>query len=186
MSWFLYVVECNARGKPLYTGISTNVEQRVKTHNAGKGAKYVKGKLPVVLVATWEYPDKSTALRAEIAFKSLSRLAKQIYVQSPDQWDWENPKRRRVQADAEEAGMERVMAKTRIVSSKELTSRSLRAEDYVDRETACWGCGKWSSTIYCQGCADAGKAKCPHDKEVTDCNDCMVEGDLAHDARREG
>ena len=31
-----------------------------------------------------------------------------------------------------------------------------------------------------------GKAKCPHDKEVADCNDCMVEGDFAHDARREG
>jgi putative endonuclease len=88
----MYVVECNAHGKPLYTGISKNVAKRVETHNAGKGAKYVKGKLPVVLVATWEYPDKSTALKAEYAFKHrIPRLSKQIYIQSPELWDWENP-----------------------------------------------------------------------------------------------
>ncbi len=92
MSWFLYVVECNAHGKPLYTGISKDVAKRVETHNAGKGAKYVKGKLPVVLVATWEYPDKSTALKAEYAFKEVSRLVKQMFIQSPELWDFKNPK----------------------------------------------------------------------------------------------
>jgi putative endonuclease len=92
VSWFLYVVECNAHGKPLYTGISKDVAKRVETHNAGKGAKYVKGKLPVVLVATWEYPDKSTALKAEYAFKEVSRLVKQIFIQSPELWDFKNPK----------------------------------------------------------------------------------------------
>jgi hypothetical protein len=55
-----------------------------------------------------------------------------------------------------------------------------------DGQTICWGCGNWSDTLYCQKCADAGKAKCPHGKEVADCNDCMVEGDLAYDSRREG
>jgi hypothetical protein len=49
----------------------------------------------------------------------------------------------------------------------------------------CAGCGTDSATVYCAKCADAGKAKCPHGKDMADCNSCMVEGDLAFDAARE-
>jgi len=56
----------------------------------------------------------------------------------------------------------------------------------IDADTICWGCGEWSATIYCQKCSDEGKAKCGHGREPADCNACMVEGDLAHDSKREG
>lgn len=92
MSWFVYVVEGNykppnAHASMLYCGISKNVDKRVEVHNRGKGAKAVKGYLPVRLVASWKYPDKSTALKAEYAFKKLTRLQKQIYVNNPETWN---------------------------------------------------------------------------------------------------
>ena len=46
---FMYVVSC-ADGT-LYTGYTTDVEHRVVVHNAGKGAKYTRSRLPVRLVA---------------------------------------------------------------------------------------------------------------------------------------
>ena len=42
---YMYVLEC-ADGS-LYTGYTTDVEKRLKTHNAGKGAKYTRARLPV-------------------------------------------------------------------------------------------------------------------------------------------
>jgi hypothetical protein len=55
----------------------------------------------------------------------------------------------------------------------------------LDLQTACWGCGKWSYTLYCAECAK--EAKCPHGKIINDgCNACDVEGDLAYDSQREG
>jgi len=92
----MYVVEGNYKPpndhvSALYCGITKHVEHRVKTHNAGKGAKAVKGYLPVTLVATWEYPDQSTALKAEYAFKQLRRLEKAMFIQFPEGWDWEDP-----------------------------------------------------------------------------------------------
>lgn len=41
---YMYVVEC-ADGT-LYTGYTTDVERRLKTHNSGKGAKYTRARLP--------------------------------------------------------------------------------------------------------------------------------------------
>ncbi|MCR4991367.1 MAG: GIY-YIG nuclease family protein [Lachnospiraceae bacterium] len=61
--YFVYILEC-ADGS-LYTGYTTNIEERVKTHNSGKGAKYTKGRLPVKLVYSEQFADKSSALSRE-------------------------------------------------------------------------------------------------------------------------
>ena len=53
---YMYVLEC-ADGS-LYTGYTTDVEKRLKTHNAGKGAKYTRARLPVKLLYQESYPDK--------------------------------------------------------------------------------------------------------------------------------
>ena len=71
---YMYVLEC-ADGS-LYTGYTTDVEKRLKTHNAGKGAKYTKSRRPVILVYYEEYETKSEALRREAAIKKLSRQEK--------------------------------------------------------------------------------------------------------------
>ncbi len=73
--WFLYVVEC-ADGS-YYTGISTDVARRIKTHNAGRGARYTASRRPVALRGSWRYPDQQSAMQAEIAFKRQGRPAKE-------------------------------------------------------------------------------------------------------------
>ena len=38
--WYCYILECS--DGTLYTGITTNLEMRIKSHNSGKGAKYTR------------------------------------------------------------------------------------------------------------------------------------------------
>ena len=73
--WSVYILRC--ADKTLYTGISNDVDKRVDAHNAGKGAKYTRGRLPVVLV--WARPMKSsTAARVrEAKIKKMTRQEKE-------------------------------------------------------------------------------------------------------------
>jgi putative endonuclease len=64
-----YILRC-ADGS-LYTGITNDLEHRLKMHNSGKGAKYTRSRAPVELVYYEDCGDKSTALRREIAIKKL-------------------------------------------------------------------------------------------------------------------
>jgi len=73
--WFLYVVKC--RDGTLYTGISNDVERRVRQHSSGKGAKYTRSRSPVCLMKSWEAGTKSDALRVEYRFKQLNRRQKE-------------------------------------------------------------------------------------------------------------
>ncbi|WP_368041314.1 GIY-YIG nuclease family protein [Gordonibacter massiliensis (ex Traore et al. 2017)] len=73
-AFFVYVLAC-ADGT-LYTGYTNDVEQRVRTHNAGKGAKYTRGRTPVEVVAQARFATKHEAMSAEFRFKRLSRAAK--------------------------------------------------------------------------------------------------------------
>ena len=72
--WFVYVLRC--RDGTLYTGISTDVEQRVAVHNAGRGARYTRPRLPVTVIHVERKRSRSTALKREAAIKSLSRAQK--------------------------------------------------------------------------------------------------------------
>lgn len=71
---FCYIVEC-ADGT-YYTGWAVDPEKRVKVHNAGRGAKYTKMRLPVRLVYVEEQPDRKTAMKREIQIKRLGREGK--------------------------------------------------------------------------------------------------------------
>ena len=65
---YMYVVEC-ADGT-LYTGYTTDVERRLKTHNAGKGAKYTRARLPVKLLSIQKSLTASfEAMSTEALFK---------------------------------------------------------------------------------------------------------------------
>ncbi len=70
----VYIVRC--ANDALYTGYSTDVEKRVATHNAGKGARYTRAHLPVTLCAVWSFQSKGDALRAEWTIKGLPRAQK--------------------------------------------------------------------------------------------------------------
>jgi putative endonuclease len=72
--WFIYILRCN--DDTLYTGITNNLEKRLRTHNAGKASKYTRARLPVAMVYSEEVEDRSTALRRECEIKQLSRQEK--------------------------------------------------------------------------------------------------------------
>jgi putative endonuclease len=72
--WFVYILRC-ADGS-LYTGISNDVARRVDVHNRGLGARYTRGRLPVVLAWSEAVGSRAEASRREIAVKRLSREAK--------------------------------------------------------------------------------------------------------------
>lgn len=80
MPYFVYIVEC--ADQTLYTGWTTNVERRLKIHNAGRGARYTRERGPVRLVYMEEVPSRSAALKRELAIKRLPRANKLKLVQS--------------------------------------------------------------------------------------------------------
>jgi putative endonuclease len=75
MSCYCYILEC-ADGT-YYTGWTTEPERRVKVHNAGRGARYTRTRLPVKLVYVEPQPDRTAAMKREKAIKTLSREKKQ-------------------------------------------------------------------------------------------------------------
>ncbi len=76
--WYVYVLRC--RDNTLYCGISNDVAKRVEAHTKGLGAKYTRGRGPFAVVARWACPSKADALKAEIAFKRLSKERKLRYL----------------------------------------------------------------------------------------------------------
>lgn len=67
--WYVYMLQC-ADGT-LYTGVATDVAARVAAHNAGRGAKYTRGRLPATLVWQEAAGERGAALRREHAIKRL-------------------------------------------------------------------------------------------------------------------
>jgi putative endonuclease len=76
--WHVYIVRCADRS--LYTGVATDVAARIASHNAGKGAKYTRGRRPVRLVYQERVGARGAALRREFAIKRLTRAAKRRLV----------------------------------------------------------------------------------------------------------
>ncbi len=75
---YMYVLKC-ADGS-LYTGYTTDLDKRLATHNAGKGAKYTKSRLPVDLLYYETFNHKNAAMSAEAKFKLKSRTEKFDYI----------------------------------------------------------------------------------------------------------
>ena len=71
---YTYIVEC-ADGS-LYCGWTNDLDKRMADHNAGKGAKYTKGRLPVELVYHETFDTKEEAMSREWHIKQLSREEK--------------------------------------------------------------------------------------------------------------
>ena len=73
-TWYLYILEC--RDGSLYTGITDDVPRRLAQHSAGKGAKYTRGRGPLILRYQEAYGTHGDALRREIEVKRLTRQEK--------------------------------------------------------------------------------------------------------------
>ncbi|MFC2063996.1 GIY-YIG nuclease family protein [Chloroflexota bacterium] len=78
MAYFCYILEC-CDGS-FYTGWTTDLERRTKTHNSGKGAKYTRTRTPVRLVYSEELPDRSSAMKRERSIKKMNHPGKQKLV----------------------------------------------------------------------------------------------------------
>mgnify|MGYP001576511624 CR=1 FL=1 len=74
MPWFVYIIKCND-GK-LYTGITNNLERRVRKHNSGNGCRFTKYRTPVKLFYSEDYLTKQEALVREAQIKRLERPQK--------------------------------------------------------------------------------------------------------------
>lgn len=70
----MYILRCC--DGTLYTGWTNDLEKRVKTHQAGRGGKYTRARLPVELVYHESYPTKQEAMRREWEVKQLRREEK--------------------------------------------------------------------------------------------------------------
>ena len=74
MGWYLYIVRCEDGS--LYAGVTTNPDERVKRHNAGRGSIYVRSKGGASLVYVEQHATKGLALRREYEIKSWRREKK--------------------------------------------------------------------------------------------------------------
>ncbi len=72
---YTYIVQCS--DGTYYCGWTNDPEKRMAAHNAGKGAKYTKSRLPVKLVYLEEFATKEEAMSREWHIKRLSRAEKE-------------------------------------------------------------------------------------------------------------
>jgi len=72
--WFLYLIECTDAS--IYTGITVDVAARYAAHASGKGARYTRAHPPARLLASFCFPDRSSASKAEYRIKQLNATEK--------------------------------------------------------------------------------------------------------------
>ena len=72
--WFVYIARCSDGS--LYCGVARDVKERIAKHDAGKGARYTRGRGPLEVAAVRKCPSRGDALRLELAVKRLPRAEK--------------------------------------------------------------------------------------------------------------
>lgn len=88
MPAYVYILRC--KDDSLYTGWTNDLEHRLTMHRSGKGAKYTKGRGPLILAFMEELSDKSEAMKREAAIKKLSKGEKEKLVREwlcPARWN---------------------------------------------------------------------------------------------------
>lgn len=75
--YYVYMLGCGDGS--VYTGITNDVEKRMKAHRCGEGAKYTRGRGPFELFSLWEIKTKSQACRVEYFIKKHSKKKKVLF-----------------------------------------------------------------------------------------------------------
>lgn len=77
---YFYVLHC--ADNTFYGGYTTDPDRRLLEHNSGTGAKYtrIKRRHPMKMIYIEGFPTKSEAMKAEYAFKQLSRPEKERFL----------------------------------------------------------------------------------------------------------
>jgi len=76
--YFFYLARC-ADGS-LYAGSCVDLLAREAVHNAGKGARYTRGRLPVQFVYSEAFPNRADACRREAEVKRWPKARKEALV----------------------------------------------------------------------------------------------------------
>jgi len=79
MNCYCYIVKCT--DGTFYTGWTTDPERRVNQHNKGIGAKYTSTRRPVILVYLEMQPNRTAAMKRELAIKKMKRVQKSKLVE---------------------------------------------------------------------------------------------------------
>ncbi|UCF71786.1 MAG: GIY-YIG nuclease family protein [candidate division WOR-3 bacterium] len=79
MKYYVYILQC--ADSTYYTGIAKDLKQRLARHNSGHGARYTRGRLPVMLVYHEVSSNIRIAMRREREIRRLSRSRKQQLLQ---------------------------------------------------------------------------------------------------------
>jgi len=81
--WCVYILKCS--NNTLYTGITDNIERRIKEHNSKKGGHYTSTFGPVELVWEENHPNRSSAMKRELQIKRWTRKKKEALIKG-DFW----------------------------------------------------------------------------------------------------
>jgi putative endonuclease len=82
--YYVYVLKCN--DGTFYTGITVNINNRMRDHQRGVGSKYTRTRTPVGLAYVVKSPNRSEASRLECRIKRLSREEKEKLVGDAVNW----------------------------------------------------------------------------------------------------
>lgn len=74
MTYTVYILLC--ADKTYYTGITTDINRRIKEHSSGKGARYTRGRQPFQLIYQEDQPNRSEAQKREYILRNLSASQK--------------------------------------------------------------------------------------------------------------
>jgi putative endonuclease len=74
MAWHVYLLRCG--DGTFYAGTTNDLSRRFAAHESGKGARYTRGRGPLVLAWSEQVPDRPAALRREHQIKRLRRTEK--------------------------------------------------------------------------------------------------------------
>lgn len=77
--WWVYLLWCSDGS--LYCGVTRDVAARLAKHNAGRGSKYVRSRLPATLAWASIVGGRSAALRREAEIKGMTRVEKLALVE---------------------------------------------------------------------------------------------------------
>ena len=77
--YFVCIVKCS--DESCYTGVTSNLEQRINEHNYGIFKGYTSKRLPVTLVFSNRFSDVREAIRAEKQIKGWSRAKKEALIE---------------------------------------------------------------------------------------------------------
>ncbi len=82
-TWYVYMLECSDNS--IYTGITNDLDRRLKQHNDGKAAKYTRVRRPVKILVSFNFDTRGLAMKEEYRIKQLRRKDKLILINKTKQ-----------------------------------------------------------------------------------------------------